>query len=75
MTDTGVSQTLSNGDVQITYSYSPLNALVNIIFNAAGQVLQVSVVKRGTGGGTTTVGSSTIAASQPISTGAVQTTV
>lgn len=74
MTDTGISKTLSNGDVQITYSYSPLNALVNIIFNAAGQVLQVSVVKQGAGGGTT-VGSSTIAASQPISTGAVQTTV
>lgn len=73
MTDTGVSQTLSNGDVQKTYSYSPLNALVHIIFNAAGQVLQASVVKQGAGGSTTTVGSSTIAAFQPISTSAVQT--
>ncbi|KAH8687621.1 hypothetical protein BGZ60DRAFT_425496 [Tricladium varicosporioides] len=45
MTFTGQSQTLSNGLVQKTYSYSPLSALVNIIFNAAGQIVQATVAK------------------------------
>ncbi|KAL2414239.1 hypothetical protein ABEF95_006153 [Exophiala dermatitidis] len=54
MTDTGASQTLSGGLVEKTYSYSPLNALVSIVFNAAGQVVQASVAKKSGGGGTTT---------------------
>jgi hypothetical protein len=45
MTYTGQSQTLQNGLVQKTYSYSPLNALVNIVFNAAGQIVQATVAK------------------------------
>lgn len=49
MTYTGVSQTLSGGLVEKTYSYSPLNALVQIVFNAAGQVVQATVEKSGTG--------------------------
>ena len=53
MTDTGASQTLQSGLVQKTYSYSPLNALVDIVFNAAGQVVQATVVKR-SGGSTGT---------------------
>jgi hypothetical protein len=53
MTATGAVQNLQNGLVQKTYSYSPLNALVNIVFNAAGQVVQASVVKQ-TGGSTPT---------------------
>ena len=53
MTQTGATQTLSNGLVQKTFSYSPLNALVNIIFNAAGQVVQATVAKM-TGSTTTT---------------------
>jgi hypothetical protein len=72
MTDTGATQTLQNGLVQKTYSYSPLNALVNIIFNAAGQVVQAMVVKPSGGGtGTTTSStgiSSTSAAGIPTST-------
>jgi hypothetical protein len=52
MTDTGVSKTLQNGLVQKTYSYSPLNALVDIVFNAAGQVVQATVVKQTGGTGT-----------------------
>lgn len=54
MTDTGVSQTLSGGLVEKTYSYSPLNTLVNIVFNAAGQVVQASVAKKSGGGSSTT---------------------
>ncbi|KAF1988342.1 hypothetical protein K402DRAFT_306235, partial [Aulographum hederae CBS 113979] len=50
MTYTGKSQTLQNGLVQKTYSYSPLKALVNIVFNAAGQIVQATVAKQ-TGGG------------------------
>lgn len=58
MTDTGVSQTLSGGLVEKTYSYSPLNTLVNIVFNAAGQVVQASVAKQSGGSSTTTTTSS-----------------
>ncbi|KAL2419567.1 hypothetical protein ABEF95_005132 [Exophiala dermatitidis] len=63
MTDTGVSQTLSGGLVEKTYSYSPLNALVNIVFNAAGQVVQASVAKKSGGAGTTTTPTSSPATS------------
>jgi hypothetical protein len=38
MTYTGKSQQLGNGLVQKTYRYSPLNSIVNIIFNAAGKM-------------------------------------
>jgi hypothetical protein len=58
MTETGASQTLQNGLVQKTYSYSPLNALVDIVFNKAGQVVQASVAKQG-GGNAPTNGNST----------------
>ena len=57
MTFTGVQQTLQNGLVQKTYSYSPLNALVNIVFNTAGQIVQATVVKQN-GGSTTGTGTS-----------------
>ena len=46
MTFTGVEQTLSNGLVQKQYSYSPLNSLVDIVFNKAGQVVQATVEKK-----------------------------
>ncbi|KAL9055734.1 MAG: hypothetical protein Q9162_003370 [Coniocarpon cinnabarinum] len=49
MTFTGEQQTLQNGLVQKTYSYSPLNSLVNIIFNSLGQVVQATVRKGGSG--------------------------
>ena len=52
MTYTGESETLSGGLVQKTYSYSPLNALVNIVFNTAGQVVQATVAQQ-TGSSTT----------------------
>lgn len=71
MTFTGQSQQLGNGLVQKTYSYSPLNALVNIILNSAGQVVQATVAKQT--GATTTTGSATSTAtpvSLPVSSAA-----
>lgn len=46
MTYTGVSQNLQNGLVKKTYKYSPLNALVDIVFNAAGNIVQATVVNQ-----------------------------
>ena len=46
MTDTGIVESLGSGLTQKTYSYSPLNALVDIVFNTAGQVVQAEVVKQ-----------------------------
>ena len=60
MTITGVEQTLSNGLVKKQYSYSPLKALVDIVFNKAGQVVQAVVDKTsGSSSSTTTSASST----------------
>ncbi|KAI1486121.1 hypothetical protein F5X96DRAFT_656631 [Biscogniauxia mediterranea] len=60
MTYTGAQEILDGGLIQKTFSYSPLNALVNIVFNAAGQVVQAVVVKGDGSGGSST--SSTAAA-------------
>lgn len=49
MTATGAVSQLGNGLVQKTYSYGPLNALVNIVFNSAGQIVQATVNKTGSG--------------------------
>jgi hypothetical protein len=48
MTATGAVQQLGNGLVQKTFSYSPLSALVNIVFNTAGQVVSAVVQKTST---------------------------
>ncbi|KAI0456705.1 hypothetical protein F5B21DRAFT_122662 [Xylaria acuta] len=53
MTYTGAQEILDGGLIQKTYSYSPLNALVNIVFNAAGMVVQAVVVKSNGGGNPT----------------------
>ena len=50
MTYTGAQEILEGGLLQKTYKFEPLNSLVNIVFNAAGQVVQAVVVK-GNGGG------------------------
>lgn len=44
MTLTGDVESLSGGLVEKTYEYAPLGSLVNIIFNALGQVVQATVV-------------------------------
>ncbi|KAF2422603.1 hypothetical protein EJ08DRAFT_575308, partial [Tothia fuscella] len=51
MTYTGISQQMQNGLVKKTYQYSPLNALVDIVFNQNGQVVQATVANKKPGGG------------------------
>ncbi|ROW17873.1 hypothetical protein VPNG_00869 [Cytospora leucostoma] len=51
MTYTGQAATLPGGLVEKTYKYSPLGALVNVIFNSLGQVVQTTVVTSKTGTG------------------------
>lgn len=63
MTFTGEAQTLSGGHVEKTYEYAPLGALVDIIFNALGQVVQATVA-----------GSATATSSTATTTGAGSTT-
>ncbi|KAL1613425.1 hypothetical protein SLS54_010640 [Diplodia seriata] len=43
MTQVGDVTNLANGLVQKTFEYSPLNKLVDIVFNTAGQVVQATV--------------------------------
>ena len=60
----GSTKDLGSGLIQKTFSYSPLSALVNIVFNKAGQIVQAVVEKSGSGssiGGSSTVASSSIA--------------
>jgi hypothetical protein len=52
MTQTGVAKSVGDGLTQKTYSYSPLNSLVDIVFNTAGQVVQAVVQKKNGGGST-----------------------
>ncbi|KAG9818607.1 hypothetical protein KCU98_g699, partial [Aureobasidium melanogenum] len=49
MTQTGTSKSVGQGLTQKEYSYSPLNALVDIVFNSAGQVVQAVVQKKNGG--------------------------
>ncbi|KAK4497921.1 hypothetical protein PRZ48_010576 [Zasmidium cellare] len=69
MTYTGESQNLGNGLTKKTYSYSPLNALVDIIFNSAGQIVQ-AVTQKKAGSGS----SSSSTASAATGTGSVAST-
>ncbi|KAF4437812.1 hypothetical protein F53441_12953 [Fusarium austroafricanum] len=50
MTFTGDEKILANGLTQRTYAYKELSALVNIVFNKAGQIVQAMVVKGGGNG-------------------------
>jgi hypothetical protein len=51
MTQVGDIKQLGNGLIQKTFSYDALSALVDIVFNTAGQVVQATVQKGGSGGG------------------------
>lgn len=79
MTFTGDVQQLSGGLTQKTYSYGPLGALVDVITNALGQVVQATVVKSsstGTGASSTSAPPTTATATattSPASTTAVAT--
>ncbi|KAK5218703.1 hypothetical protein LTR72_008642 [Exophiala xenobiotica] len=72
MTDTGVSQSLSGGLTEKTFSYTPLNALVDIVFNEAGQVVQATVQK--TSGGSTSTTTSAAATTTAATTTTKPTT-
>ncbi|KAK5999329.1 hypothetical protein QM012_005604 [Aureobasidium pullulans] len=66
MTQTGASKSVGQGLTQKEYSYSPLNALVDIVFNSAGQVVQAVVQKKNGGSSGSSSGSasnSTVSAS------------
>ncbi|KAK8022571.1 hypothetical protein PG993_013338 [Apiospora rasikravindrae] len=69
MTYTGAQKILDGGLIQKTYKYDPLSALVNVVTNAAGQVVQAVVVGKDGNGGTT---SSTVSSSQPTGTPAAR---
>jgi len=69
MTFTGVEQTLQGGQTQKQYLYGPLNALVNIIFNSAGQIVSAVVDKSGASGGGSS--SSSVAGPTPTSSSSV----
>lgn len=72
MTQVGGETTLKNGLIQKTFEYSPLNAVVEMLFNTAGQVVQ-AIVNRGGNGGSGGGSTSTSASAQPSQTaGAVK---
>lgn len=64
----GTVKQLGNGLTQKTYSYSPLGALVDIVFNTAGQIVQAVVQKAGGGSNGGSGGSSTSTAAATSST-------
>ena len=73
MTYTGAQEILDGGLLQKTYKFDLLNSLVNIVFNAAGQVVQAVVVKgngpgNGGGGGSSTSSAPTATATATTST-------
>lgn len=70
MTQVGSAEDLGNGLTQKTYSYSQLSALVDIIFNAAGQVVQATVQKA-TGSATTTTTAASATASSLTSSASI----
>lgn len=73
MTQVGGEKQVGEGLIQKTFSYEPLNALVDIVFNTAGQVVQAVVQKKTGGGGSTPTASAsatpvTLPVSTPVST-------
>lgn len=74
MTLVGDVESLGGGLVQKTYSYSPLGSLVDIVFNALGQVVQATVQSSTSSSSTATSATTTAAATTaPASTTAVAT--
>ncbi|KAF2141116.1 uncharacterized protein K452DRAFT_272939 [Aplosporella prunicola CBS 121167] len=68
MTETGAQQSLGDGYVKKTFSYSPLNALVDIVFDSAGRVVQAVVQGKGGSGGGSGSGSQTSSSAAGTST-------
>lgn len=65
MTQVGGEKQVGQGLIQKTFSYGALDALVDIVFNTAGQVVQAVVQKKNGGGGGG--GSSSTSASASVS--------
>jgi hypothetical protein len=57
MTQTGAAKSVGQGLTQKTYEYSPLNSLVDIVFNTAGQVVSAVVQKKNGSSGSGSSGS------------------
>lgn len=57
MTETGITKSLGDGLTQKEFSYSPLNSLVDIVFNSAGQVVSAVVQKKNNSGSASSSGS------------------
>ncbi|RDW65280.1 hypothetical protein BP5796_09972 [Coleophoma crateriformis] len=68
MTATGVTSSLGSGLVSKEFSYAPLNALVEIVFNSASQIVQASVVKK-TSTATAAASSTTISSAASLTAG------
>jgi hypothetical protein len=70
MTQVGGEKQVGQGNIQKTFSYAPLNALVDIVFNSAGQVVQAVVQKKsgGGGGGSASPSASATPVTLPVST-------
>ncbi|KAL5325496.1 hypothetical protein ACEPPN_006622 [Leptodophora sp. 'Broadleaf-Isolate-01'] len=67
MTETGVVQQLGNGQVRKQYLFGALGTLVDIVFNAAGQILQATAVKpSSTGGGAVSPTAASVSSSTPM---------
>lgn len=62
MTAVGTATTDGNGNTVQEYEYSPLSALVEVVLNSAGQVVQATVVKSSSTGTATSTGSSSATA-------------
>ncbi|KAF9694060.1 hypothetical protein EKO04_007902 [Ascochyta lentis] len=55
----GTVKQVGQGLTQKTFSYEPLNALIDVVTNTAGQVVQATVQKASSGGGATSTPSAT----------------
>ncbi|KAG4425394.1 hypothetical protein IFR04_001544 [Cadophora malorum] len=67
MTETGVIQQLGNGQVKKQYLFPALGTLVDIVFNAAGQILQATAVKpSSTGSGGVSSTAAPVSSSTPM---------
>ncbi|KAF2636824.1 hypothetical protein P280DRAFT_408638 [Massarina eburnea CBS 473.64] len=79
MTQVGDITQLGNGLIQKTFSYDALSALVDIVFNTAGQVVQATVQKDSSSSTTSSAASSTASSTAtpvtlPVSTAASTST-
>lgn len=67
MTQVGNDKNIGQGLIQKTFSYEALGSLVDIVFNAAGQVVQATVQKKNGGGGSSSTSSAPSSTATPVS--------